>query len=172
MKTHLRLNDTSEDALLADWIAAASDLFTVSTGHVLGEASFRLLLDSWPVGQIVITRTPISAVSAVEYLDTAGEWQSLSGWTADLDSVPARVLLPDDLPALHESIVPAVRVNFVAGYDDAEDMPPLATTAIRLLASHWYSQREAYGEANLKAVSVGWKNICQRYWNGVIGEVN
>ena len=171
LKAHLRLNDTSEDTLLADWIAAAADLFTDRTGYVPTETGLRLTLDGWP-SLIRIPRHPITLIDAVQYLDEDGTWQDLEGWTADLDSVPARIILPDSLPALHDRQLPKVRADFTAGHADADDVPALAAQGIRLLAAHWYKAREAYGDAKLSEVPEGFRHVCDRFKTGIIADQN
>jgi hypothetical protein len=49
MHDWLRLNDTSEDTLLAGLVSAAEDKFLCDTdGHVMCSATLRLNLDHWP----------------------------------------------------------------------------------------------------------------------------
>ena len=173
LKAHLRLNDSTEDTLLAEWVLAASDLFTRATGYVLISTGFRLNLDAFPsTGTIFIPRRPVSAVASVEYLDNNASWQTLAGTTTDLSSTPARVILPSSLPAVHTTRVPTVRVNFTAGHANAAACPPLALVAVKLLASHWYAHREAFGEAALSDIPQGWRDLCNRFDLGIRGTWN
>lgn len=173
MKVHLRLNDTSEDSLLSDWIEAAALTFTHATGYVLTETAFKLYLDAWPDGGIVfIPRRPMKTITGVEYLDEAGNWQTLNGTTNDSKSVPARIVLPSSLPTLHATQVPKVRVSFTAGFTAASSIPKSALVAVKLLVSHWYAQREAYGEVSLTEVPMGFRAVCEQFKTGIVGGWN
>lgn len=173
IRAHLRLNTSAEDTLLADWITAATEKFTHETGYVLTSGTYRLRLDGWPDhGMICIPRHPITSVTSVQYLDTAGSWQTVSSgnYATDLSSVPARIVFSSgySLPELHETAVPKVRVQFVAGVSQASALPRLATQAIKLLASHWYTYREAFGTANLTETPAGWKAVVNQFKTGLL----
>ena len=170
LKAHLRLNDDSEDSLLGDWLTAADDLFTRWTGYVLVSQTLRLRLDGWPSdGTVYVPRHPVTGIASVQYLDRDGTWQTVdpSNYSIDLGSVPARVRFGSGytFPSLHPTAVPTVRVQFVAG----GTAPKLAAQAVKLLAAHWYAQREAFGEANLNEVPMGFKAVCHQYTTGVLG---
>ena len=173
LKAHLRLNDSSEDTLLSDWITAAASLFASTTGYSLTTTTLRLALDRWPRGGVVyLPRHPVASVTSTQYLDPAGSWQTLAGTTTDLGSVPSRVVLPTGLPALHATAVPRVRVQFVAGHSTAGAVPRLICVAIKELAAHWYASREAYGQARLSETPLGWRSICDQYRTGIVGPWN
>lgn len=161
--SHLRLNTDDESTLVSAWIAAAVSLFEQSTGYIVLDSEHRLSLDGWP-GQIVrIARRPVSSIEAVEYLDTAEQWVELAGWSADLDAAPARVVLPDDLPNLADRLGPRVRVTFRAGHAVPAVVPPLIVTAIKLLASHYFSVRESHTVDTLRSTPAGWDAIVNLY---------
>ena len=153
MNAHLRLNDTTENALVSDWIEAAAFMFLSATGYALTSTSLRLNLDCFPARTVFIPRHPVTSITSVQYLDTAGSWQTVSGsdYTSDIKSVPARVTFKDTFaaPTLHPTAVPNVRVNFVAGHALAASCPKLALVAVKQLVGHYYRQREAYGEISL-----------------------
>lgn len=185
MMSFLHLNDDTESDLISSLVQAATDQFTNDTGgHVLCSQTLRLALDNWPDshycrhsfyqssrGTITIPRGPVSSVTSVQYLDAAGSWQTLTGWTADTSSTAARVILPSSLPALHASQLPAVKVTFVAGYADGA-IPASALVGVRLLASHWYEQRTAFSDTELKPLPAGWAALTARYALGINHEVN
>jgi hypothetical protein len=200
MHAWLRLNDTSEDGLLSALVDAASDLWTVHTGQVLGNPTLRLNLDHWPTrylgyndqptpfpwpwsvtpntmyptAAIYLPRKPVTAVTSVEYLDTGGTWQTLDSatWTADTASQPARVILPTSLPSLHLTQRPTVRVTFTAGYADAAHLPNTAVLAVKMLAAHWWGNREAYSEQNLSDLPMGWLALTKRHSLEMSGDWN
>jgi hypothetical protein len=192
MHTWLRLNDTTEDTLLAGLVSAAESLWTNDTaGHVLCSATFKLYLDHWPLQNypygyghvtgfgpttpiISIPRTPVTAISLVEYLDPTATWQILdsSTYSVDVNSTPARVMLPTSLPTLHPTEAPRVRVTFTAGYADASHVPADAVLGVKLLASHWYLNREAYLSEDLKDLPAGWLALAHKNHTGITADLN
>jgi hypothetical protein len=198
LKTWLRLNDTAEDSLLPVLVSAASDKWTVDTnGHVLCASTFKLWLDGWPTiisdyrgdptpfpypyfsslntlyptTAIYIPRAPVTEITTVEYLDPDATWQTLTGWTEDTSGVPARVILPQSLPTLHPQQRPAVRVTFTAGYEEGS-VPAGAAVGVRLLASHWYTNREAADPTDFKEVPMGWFALTKQFDTGISGNWN
>lgn len=176
LKAHLRLNDSSEDDLLSDWLGAADELFAKQTGYVLCVSIHRLRLDGWPHGgTIYVPRNPVTAVSSVQYLDTAGVWQTIdpSNYTVDLSDAPARITFGTgySYPALHPTAVPCVRVEFTAGHAFPANIPKLAANATKLMAAHWYAAREAYGD-DLGETPAGWRAVCDQYRTGIYGSWN
>jgi len=195
---YLRLNDTSESTLLTLMIAAATETFTNDTnGHVLCSQTLMLELDNWnfktygygyppnytyeysyayqlqmPALTIKIPAAPVTAISLVEYLDPTGTWQTLTGWTADTRSTPARIILPLTLPQLHPTQLPAVRVTFTAGYANAAAVPARAVVGVWLLASHYFENRVAYIAGELKAIPKGWESLCAQFSLGPNGGFN
>ena len=169
MKTHLRINDDddTEQALIEDWIKAATDLFERETRSVTVTCTMRKLQDGFNSTVIELPRYPIASLTSVEYLDTEADWQTLEADGTDLDSIPARVFLPETLPTVHDTLRPTVRVTFTAG-TSAASVPALARTAIKLLVAFWYEQREAYGETDLKETPQGWKAIIRNFWTGIL----
>ena len=181
----LHLNDTSESVLIGSLIDAAADKWTNDTGgHVFCSQTLRLNLDKWPnscqpyqiaypnPSVIYIPRGPVTSVTSVQYLDTTATWQTLSSWTADTNSTPTRIVLPANLPQLHQTQLPSVRVTFVAGYANAAAIPATALVGIRLAAAHWYEQRSGYTEGELKELPQGWAALTARYALGISCEVN
>jgi uncharacterized phiE125 gp8 family phage protein len=180
---HIKVSDTSEDALYTFWINAATELYTLDTQEVLLTQTLRLNLDNFPgqliyrpsyMGQayyynqfqnqpanqvIYIPRYPVTAVSSVEYLDTNATWQTLAGTSVDLTNNPARVILPSTLPNLHPSQFPKVRVNFTAGYANAASIPATTNILIKLICAHWYDQRQETTTDDLKDIPFGFKAI-------------
>lgn len=184
LHAHLKNNDTTEDALLTLWIQAASDLYTMDTNEVLMTTDYQLWLDGFPNQQrhayhnsppqpvIYVPLYPVTAIASVEYLDPTAAWQTLDNTSLDLNHSPARVILPSNLPVLHASQLPAVRVNFTAGYANAASIPSLPVTLVKLIAAHWYEQRNAYTETNLKDIPAGFKAICGYRRLNYIGDWN
>ncbi len=202
MRDFIRTSDTTQDTLLTQLLDAASDKWTAETGHVLCSTDFALRLDAFPSVYydrddqpspfanlwywnpnsaapsltIFLPRHPVTAVSSVQYLDTDGAWQTLSGCTYDTVSTPARVILPSNLPTLHPTQKPTVKVNFTAGYASAGTIPSVALVGIKLLAAHWYNngtgEGGAYTTDDYKELPQGWSALSSRFDMRLIGDWN
>ena len=179
MRAYLRLNDSGEDTLLSQFVDAARDLFEVHTGLVLAASTLRLRLDHWPTAGyrdsasvypgdfatascIYIPRGPVNSITSVQYLDTDGSWQTLTGTSSYIVTQPARVILPTALPGTHPSQRPAVRVTFTAGFANAAAVPSAILVAIKLLAAHFYENRTAYGD-DMTELPQGWFALTKRF---------
>lgn len=149
---------------LSECLAAAVAMVEEETRQQLYTATYRLYLDAFPaVDEIVLPRPPLQAVTAVKYL-LAGVEQTLAPAKYTVDppgSKPGRVSLNagEAWPAA-DATANSVRVEFTAGYGtDGGLLPPMLRQAVMLLASHWYENREAAGEAQTHEVPLGVRRI-------------
>ena len=146
-KLHLRIDHTDEDATIDDLIRVARDLVEHDTGRALITQTWVLRLDAFP-DTIELPRPPLQSVTSVEYVDTAGDTQTL---TADTDyTVDKYPCLGRIVPAYAQSwpttrdVVNAVVVTYVAGYgDNARDVPQPLQQAMKLLIGEGFENREA-----------------------------
>ena len=89
---------------------------------------------------------PLQSVTSITYIDTAGDSQTLaaSKYTVDTSSEPARIVpsFSNDWPSTRAQI-DAVTVRIVAGYGvSGSDVPAPITSALLLIAAHYYEQRQ------------------------------
>lgn len=157
----LRVDGTDEDATITMLLKAARRFVERRTNRALMASSWRMTLDCFPsplagydsqsyepqLGRITLPRGPVTAVSAVSYVDTAGANQTLAAGTdylVDLTREPVRIA-----PAWAKAWPTArtqqaaVTVDFVAGYATAAAVPEDLTLAVRLLVGHWFEHRES-----------------------------
>lgn len=142
VKADLRIDTDDFDAELTGWIAAAVERLEDATRRQLLTATWRLYLDQFPRREIPIWKAPTQSVEAIEYVGLDGE----------LVEMPAAdyVVSPGDAPRV---IVPAygtcwpptrrqpqaVRIQFVAGYGEASDVPAMAKGIIKVLVRGYFS---------------------------------
>ncbi|MEP2707182.1 MAG: head-tail connector protein [Roseibium sp.] len=146
MRDHLRLSGTEEDTALAGFLKAARTHIEQATRRALISQSWRLYLDTWPIGRLV--RFPVSPVLSVDQVtvydfDGAPGILTSDDWRLDRSTQPERlkIKLGAGLPA---SQMMAAEVDFTAGYGVvSSDVPEDFRQAIRLLAGHWFENREA-----------------------------
>ncbi len=121
-------------------------------------ATYRLTIDRFPSWTLKLPMPPITAISSITYLDTNGVTQTLSSslYVVDTYSVPGRVT-----PA-YSQVWPVTRIQingvnitYTAGYADASHVPDTIKHAIRLIAAHFYQNREETQEAKLQNIPMG-----------------
>lgn len=151
--------DTDNDQI-TDLGIGARQFFEESTDQQLITASWKLTLEQFPPGcnglsvagespsiEILLPRSPLQAVTKIEYTDTAGTVQTLATTEYQVDAArePGRVK-----PAFGKSwpiVQPgygSVAITFRAGYGDAAaNVPRTIRDAIKLMVAHRYRNREA-----------------------------
>lgn len=145
-KLHCRVDITDDDALIDTLITAAREYCEVETDRSFINTTWDLVFDSFP-DTIYIPRSPLSSVTSITYLDTAGASTTLSStlYTTDSKGEPGRIVpaYGETWPATY-AIVNAVTVRVVIGYGSAStSVPSSIIAAIKLLVGHWYQNRQA-----------------------------
>jgi len=149
MKEQMRVDHDDDDALITSQIAAATGYLDGKNG-VLGRC---LLTSEWTYqtdgfyGWMPLPFPDVSAV-AVTYIDPDGAEQTIDPALFEIVARSSETLLrlkPDfTAPALDTSLAEPVKVTFMAGYGAAaSDVPASLVQAVKLLAAHWYENREA-----------------------------
>ncbi len=152
-KLHLRVTHASEDDLITSYMKTARQQVEVTTRRCLVTQSLALKLGRFPCGKtpILLRRPPIQSVTSITYVDTDGATQTLG---TDI----YRFILnePGWVELKYGQVWPATRcesqavtVNFIAGYGDAEDVPEMAKSAIRLILGDLYANREQVNIGNI-----------------------
>ena len=156
VKSHLRVDHTADDALIAIYLRAARE-YIDGPGGFLGRAlvrqSWRLSLDGFPTDEIRIPLPPLSSVDAIRYDDTSGDEQLVNSqnFWVDKASEPGWIVRVDgvDWPTTLDG-VNTVRVDFTAGYapgtnspiDYGENIPFNIKAAMLLMIGNMYENRE------------------------------
>jgi uncharacterized phiE125 gp8 family phage protein len=160
VKAQLNITFNDEDAVLAQLIAAATDLYDGPNGDLCGRAlmpqTWDLTLDAFPDAGIRIPLPPLIAVESVNYIDpdTQLEVTLLEGTDYEVDLIGNPLeygwVTPIDSawPTPFETIN-AVRVRFVAGFqhDSSPDViavPESLRQAIILTVQDMYGQGSAF----------------------------
>lgn len=175
LRDHLRLNDQAEDVQLAELLAAAVELFEHDTARPVLTTTYRQSLSYWPCGPIVLGKGGVTAVNAVKFYQADGSPSALATdqWRANLATPPASVTLAST-PAIVTTaagipVVPVGCVEFVAGWATPAAVPRQVRVALKLLAGHWYENREAYTERKLDALALGWARVVASHKLGISG---
>ncbi|MBS8258743.1 hypothetical protein DYI23_00805 [Roseibium polysiphoniae] len=146
MRNQLRLTGAQEEDLLTGLIQAARQQIERETRRALIRQGWRLYLEAWPMGRIVsLPIAPVLSVDEITVYDLDGNGHVLdpSDYTLDRSSDPARIRIGLGAGGPAASLLGA-EIDFSAGYgDNGQDVPAPLRQAIRLLAAHWFENREA-----------------------------
>lgn len=152
METYLRFCDPSEQPLIVDLIAAATEFVEKGSGRQFLTATYDLLRDRFPcgAGPIVLPKPPLQSVTSISYVDGNGTTQTLSASLYEVQAGTehaAGYILPD-----YGTIWPATRgfdrdvtIRFVCGYGLQGLVPQVIKQQIRMLVKHWFENRSAIG---------------------------
>jgi len=145
LKDHLRITDTTDDALLSSLIVSCRNYAENSLGRALITQTWVKTLDEFP-NAIELPYPPVQAITSVEYIANDGTLTLLAAAAYELDErtepgwlVPA---YDYEWPSTRPSIN-AVTVTYTAGYGDIGDVPQAIKTWIMLMVGHLYENREA-----------------------------
>lgn len=162
-KLHLRVDFPDDDSLIVAIIAAARQHAEMLTRRQLVTARWKLVLDRFPgagwsevpTGEpfflpgnaILLPKSPLQAVLAIDYLDGGNVLQTLpeTDYVVDAACEPARItpvagaIWPGTLAQ-----IAAVSVLFDAGYGDASAVPEGIKAWIKLRVGSLYEHREDF----------------------------
>ncbi len=151
VKAHARVDNDDEDSLIDLYLAAAAAGVEQSTGQKLGQVALDAYVPALPSeSTLYLPWGHVQRVIQIAYRGEEGayeEWPqqfwelqtlpALSGVrTTDGTGIyPARLYAPDRQ---------AVRIRYVAGYDDAEEIPTPLRQAVLMMAGELYNERELH----------------------------
>lgn len=155
----------SDDALVSSLVKAARQVIEKRSGFRLYSQTIEIRADSFdeagfhePARSDVINLRvgKITAVSSVKYFDgddTDTTMDSSDYWT-DLTGYPARLQVKNSWPSTNDRIG-NVRIRCTAGWSNVAEIPENFKQAIKILASHWYENREAVTDLKLMSIPEG-----------------
>jgi len=143
---YVKMDHTTDDALITSLIVAARELCEVKTERSFVNTTWDLTLDYLP-RCIFLPRSRLSSVTSLSYYATDGTLTVMSSadYVVDTASEPGRITQAVNAtwPGTQDR-TGAVIVRFVAGYGAAaSSVPDSIKAAIQLLVGHWYENRES-----------------------------
>jgi uncharacterized phiE125 gp8 family phage protein len=139
-----RIDNEDENSFIKRRIRAARLWVENHTSRSLFTTTWKLYFDSFPVW-FSLPRPPLASVTSIKYIDTGGNEQTLDSgvYTVDTNREPGRVVLAfgQSWPSTR-AVINAVVVEYVAGWDDVEDIPQNISDAVMLMTAHYYENRE------------------------------
>jgi len=162
-KDWMRVDGSDEDALIGNLASASRAYVEMSTSRQMITATWQYTITDFPTGDLVLPISPLQSVSSITYVDNAGDTQTWSSslYTVDTASDVGRVrpIYNEDYPS-SRGYTDDVVITFISGYGDASsDVPDTALTAIKLLASNWFENRESNAPIALHEVPMALQTL-------------
>jgi uncharacterized phiE125 gp8 family phage protein len=148
MQSHSRITGTTDQTYVETLITAARKYVEFQTGRALITQTWDQYLQDWPSGDYIrVGKPPLQSVTYVKYTDSDGDETTWSTDYYDVDThgSPGLIRLGYGDTWPNDTLTPTnpINIRFVAGYGDAAaDVPMNLKHAIKLLAAHWYENRE------------------------------
>jgi uncharacterized phiE125 gp8 family phage protein len=155
IKTYLKVDGTTEDALITVLITAARQVAERYCQIALLPQTITETFPRFYSYGLRPTISPLISVEDITYLDLEGETETLS---TDIYGVDNSVYPPhifripyNDFPQTY-AVPNAVTVEYIAGFADADAVPNQIKMAIALMVTEWYDNRSD-GVRNLPTAS-------------------
>ena len=171
-KLYLRVDDSTEDALITAIITAARRKFENDTYHYLMPQTWELYLNQNEINaeQISINKSDIPAISSVKYYDQSHTHPTLSAndYHTAIQGRPYSIQLTT-VPQVYNRLE-AMVIRFTLGYTNAAAVPEDIKTAIKTLIGTLYENRQTIVTGTqVNEVPDTYKFIMENYRNRVYG---
>ena len=159
VKEHLNIAiaDTTQDDKLTLLIYAAQERLEREIDRIILDGTFKMTGPCFG-DSVLISHKPVTAVTAVKYIDTDGNEQTLdpSDWRFLSDRREVVPAIGGQFPSTYPNIPDAVSVEYSAGYGtEACNVPRMIRAAMMLCVGKWcydpgqessalHSQEQAY----------------------------
>lgn len=176
---------TEDDIYITSLIAAVTDLAQVKLQRQLMQATWYLYLDYWNdldqpsivVGYkkslsgvyLKLPRNPVVGINSVQYLTDAITYADVNNaiYQKDLVKQPAQIRFTGSLPTLFDA-PNAVRIEYVAGYGNANDLVTAQQAAIPNNYKLWIKAHVATCYQNRQTIVAGKLDNINDYIDGLL----
>lgn len=143
-------DDTTHDTLLDQLIRSVTREVEARTGSKLVSRTMRLDLDGFPSRDIDLGTYPVQSVTSVKYDDddNAEQTVSASDYYTNLVGMTPSLRAVDYWPSTYLDKLNRVRITFVAGYANVEDIPDDLKQAILAKVYQDFYNRDGSGKLN------------------------
>ncbi len=152
LKAHLRVTTSDEDALITGMLVAAVRAIEARASLALMPQQWRLTLDAAPEDTVFLPLSPVSALDAVAVIDGEGDAQTVADSLYDFVPGAGARIRPAGPWPIPVPRLGGVRIDFTAGYADADAVPEPLKQAVKNLAAYFFESREAAGETRVYSV--------------------
>ena len=145
VKTHLKVDTTADDNLIAALIVACTNSAQEYTNRFFLETTLDMFADEWKEISTLL-KSPVTSVDSIKYYDQDDNQQTLdtSVYAFDMVSMPARIFLKPNqsFPELSER-KNAIEVRYKVGVSSASDVDQAIKQAVLLTIGNYYENRQA-----------------------------
>lgn len=148
LKLFLRIDHSDDDELIQSLITAARQYCELVQNRSYITQTWQFYLDDWPTqGYIELPRPPLQAADiSVKYTSAAGTEYTFAAENYHVDvSFVGKIVLAygKTWPTISLKTSLPICIEYKAGYGDAATtVPETVKQAIKMLAGHWYENRE------------------------------
>jgi len=149
IKSHLRVDDSSDDEMLSTIIQVAREQVEDITRRALLTSTWDFVIQEWPVeNYIKLPYGNLQSVTSVKWKDTDGVETTLTAGTDYLVETNGenvgRVVLPYGESWPSDTLYPSnpITIRFVCGWTAASLIPAKIKAACKLIAGDIYQNRE------------------------------
>ena len=143
--------DAEENSLIEGFIDAAVFMFQKETGLVLMAETWQVVFNYWDAEGFTLPLSPVNSIDSFIYIDASGVSQTLPAEDYSLmsQSLNPRVLVKSRqlVKAQENAVMIAVQAGYASTESNAQvsKIPGNALLAIKILATHYYNNRELSG---------------------------
>lgn len=170
VRLNLKVEVDVDDPLIERCITVARMHAESKLHRALCTTTFKLWMDVFPA-EIQLWRPPLQSVTAIEYVDTSGDLQTLDAeqYQVSQASEPGRVRpsYGNSWPSVREQME-AVQVTYTAGYGAAADVPKPIQQFIYAFVVLLYEQRSPIITAGTLAKAAHMDGLLDPYRTGVL----
>lgn len=150
LKSHLRIDHSHEDTLLQSMIDSAVATLDGPSGDLniaMVSQTWEVSYPYWPT-EFRLPLFPVQSITSLKYYNTLNvltTWDA-SNYSLHSDALGSYVRYAYNVqpPSLYVDRDDNVKLQFVAGYGTASDVPAPLKSAVLLLAADLYANRESY----------------------------
>lgn len=167
-KSHMNIDAlfTDDDTLITSLIVVAREFVEDYIRRALMTQTLVARHNGFP-NCIKLERPNVKSVTSVQYIDTAGDLQTLatSVYDVDLYSTPNRITLAygQTWPSTQTGVPNTVVITYVTGETTSANVPPTIRHAILMLIGHLYENREATSTLTIKDIPFSIVALLQHY---------
>lgn len=165
-KLFLRVDQTTEDALITAMIVAARQWVENFTWRPLCSQTWKLNLNDDEITEFLgINKGPVQSITHIKYFDTLNVQNTMATgvYQQDLLNEPAIIRITT-MPDFYDRLN-AMEIQFVCGYGVAASVPDAIKQAMYLMLGHWYEHRESVSVGNFTEVPVTSQALLEPYKN-------
>lgn len=153
VKAHLRVTHTEQDDYLQGLLGTAAARVEAMGNVRFLTQTVEIAYDGAPTGDVLLLPCePIQSVTQVVTYDSADTPSVLapSEYFVDLQHAPPRLCLAASGTVWPCGLRPrrSLVVTCVAGWTNANNIPPMLTHAVKVLIAHWYTQPQTIGDVS------------------------